>query len=101
MLFSLLLALAPYQGARAPEPATLTRQTITAESTGAGSRIIRAGKAIPPPNMDGRLDDPAWANATVATDFTQNYPRGGTSATRRTEARVVFSGDAVYVGMRA
>jgi hypothetical protein len=101
MLFSLLLVLAPYQGARAPEPAAFTRQPVTAESSAAGSRIIRAGKATPPPNLDGRLDDPAWANATVATDFTQNYPRGGTPATRRTEARVVFSGDAVYVGMRA
>jgi hypothetical protein len=78
----------------APVPAAV-------ESGGTTARIVTAAHALTAPVLDGRLDDPVWASAPVATDFTQNYPHGGSPATRRTEARVVFVGDAIYVGMRA
>ena len=74
---------------------------VAVQSGGTAARIVTAAHAVTAPILDGRLDDPVWASATVATDFTQNYPHGGTPATRRTEARVVFVGDAIYVGMRA
>lgn len=51
-------------------------------------------------HLDGRLDEPAWATAPSATDFTQSWPRGGDPATFRTEARVVLDTDALYVGIR-
>src|ERR1041384_2897290 len=51
------------------------------------------------PVIDGRLSEPAWQNAPVATGFTQNTPHGGAPATERTEARVFYDDDAIYVGM--
>lgn len=52
------------------------------------------------PHVDGRLDEPVWALAQVATDFVQNRPNPGKPGTRSTEARVLYTSDAVYVGMR-
>ncbi|HJQ10904.1 MAG TPA: DUF5916 domain-containing protein [Gemmatimonadaceae bacterium] len=101
MLFFLLLCV-PQQVANTDSsvPAAV-RPRVVAESSAAGLRVLRGRKETAAPVLDGRLDDPAWANASVATDFTQNYPQGGVPATRRTEARVLFAGDAIYVGMRA
>lgn len=75
----------------------------SATSSPAGPRVLRAGRLTgsPPPVLDGRLDDPAWTGVPVATDFTQNYPLDGRPATDRTEARVLFTDDAVYVALRA
>ena len=53
-----------------------------------------------PPTIDGRLDEAAWLSAPVATGFVQQRPRPGAPATERTEARVLYDGDAVYIGMR-
>jgi hypothetical protein len=50
--------------------------------------------------LDGNLDEPAWAAAEPATDFTQSWPREGEPATFRSEARVLLGADALYVGIR-
>ena len=51
-------------------------------------------------SLDGRLDDAAWASAPPATGFVQFQPEAGAEASERTEARVLYSESAVYVGMR-
>ena len=53
-----------------------------------------------PPTIDGRLDDPAWAQATPATDFSTIQPNPGVLASRRTEVRVLYDDEAVYVAFR-
>ncbi|MEO0559125.1 MAG: DUF5916 domain-containing protein [Bacteroidota bacterium] len=50
--------------------------------------------------LDGRLDEPAWSTAPVATGFIQFDPQAGAEATERTEARVLVGAASVYVGMR-
>ncbi|MDH3223823.1 MAG: carbohydrate binding family 9 domain-containing protein, partial [Gemmatimonadota bacterium] len=55
----------------------------------------------PPPTLDGRLDDPQWSGVAVATDFVQFEPTEGAAPTERTEARVLYGPDALYVAMRA
>jgi hypothetical protein len=50
--------------------------------------------------IDGRLDDAAWVDAPVVRDFTQRVPNTGAPATERTEARVLYDDEAVYVAMR-
>jgi hypothetical protein len=50
--------------------------------------------------VDGKLDEAAWAQAVPATDFVQQRPNVGAAATERTEARVLFDAEAVYVAMR-
>jgi len=98
-LFVLLLG---QQRVSEPDPLKLHSQApVPAESSATGMRVLRGAKALDAPRIDGRLDDPVWATAPLATDFTQNYPQGGVPATRRTEARVIFVGDALYVGIRA
>jgi hypothetical protein len=50
--------------------------------------------------IDGKLDEPIWQTAPVATDFRQNQPKEGEPATQRTEVRFAFDGAAIYVGAR-
>ncbi len=52
-----------------------------------------------PITLDGRLDEPAWQRAVPATDFTQQTPQTGAPSSERTEVRVVFSSDALYLGV--
>ena len=59
-------------------------------------------RAAPAKSMkiDGRLDEEAWQNAQVGSDFTQRYPDPGLPATMRTEVRVLYDAEAMYVGAR-
>jgi hypothetical protein len=63
-------------------------------------RSVRARRADAPIVVDGRLTDAAWRSADVATEFVQQRPTPGAGATQRTEARVAFDAQAVYVSMR-
>ena len=49
-------------------------------------------------DLDGRLDDIAWAAATPITDFTQQEPVEGGEPTERTEIRVTYDADNLYIG---
>ncbi len=48
--------------------------------------------------LDGRLDEPVWQDATPITDFTQQNPVEGGEPSERTEIRVVFDEDHLYIG---
>ena len=88
MLFCILLLCAPQQLVNADLSLLAAMQPkIAAESSAVGLRVLIGKKETATPRLDGRLDDPVWTAAAVATDFTQNYPQGGVPATRRTEAR--------------
>jgi hypothetical protein len=50
--------------------------------------------------IDGHLDEPAWHAAAPAADFRQLQPAEGALATERTELRILFDDDALYVGAR-
>jgi hypothetical protein len=52
-------------------------------------------------SVDGRLDEPEWAQAARLTDFTQYEPVEGRPAQERTEVLVFYSSDAIYFGVRA
>jgi hypothetical protein len=87
---ALLLALgaAPAGAARMPRP----------EPTPAPA--LEALRATGPVSVDGRLDDPAWASVTPFADFTQRDPEEGQPASERTELRLLYDDDALYVGAR-
>jgi hypothetical protein len=51
--------------------------------------------------LDGDLNDPAWSQATVIDSFLQRDPLEGAPGTLRTEARVAFDANAIYVAVRA
>lgn len=63
--------------------------------------VARASRATTPPRIDGRLDDEAWRGAAPLGQFTQRDPVWGGPATEPTEARVLFTDDALYIGVRA
>lgn len=52
----------------------------------------------PPPRIDGNLDDLAWKDAQVATDFIQNFPGFGLPASQKTEVKIIYDDAAIYVG---
>ncbi|RPJ64747.1 MAG: hypothetical protein EHM24_22145, partial [Acidobacteria bacterium] len=60
-------------------------------------RAVRASQALV---VDGRLDDEAWAAAVAASGFRQRDPQEGAPATERTEVRVLYDAEAIYVGIR-
>jgi hypothetical protein len=53
-----------------------------------------------PIHLDGRLDERAWAAARPASQFYQTAPHEGEPATERTEVRIAYDEDALYVGAR-
>lgn len=52
-------------------------------------------------DVDGRLSEAVWDSAPVLTGFTQFDPVEGVPATQRTEARLLVTDDALYVGIKA
>src|SRR3982751_669867 len=61
------------------------------------TRVVRSTGTI---HVDGRLDESTWAEARPATQFYQTAPHEGDPATERTEVRIAFDDDAVYIGAR-
>jgi hypothetical protein len=51
-------------------------------------------------DIDGKLNEPAWAAAVPSGDFTESYPKVGGKPRDPTEVRVLFDDDALYVGVR-
>ena len=60
-------------------------------------RTAKAVRTALPPRIDGRLEDAMWATAEPFTDFIQNEPRDGQPASERTEVRVLFDNEALYI----
>ena len=51
--------------------------------------------------LDGRLSEPFWGRAVPIDDFKQREPLEGVAATERTEVRVAWDDDNLYVGVYA
>jgi hypothetical protein len=60
---------------------------------------LAASHTFAPLRVDGVLDEPEWAEAAVARDFTQAEPTQGNPATEPTEVRVLFDGRFLYFGV--
>ncbi len=90
-----------------PSPALLHAQQLdktTAPVTDgqpAPRPTLQAHRLTTPPTLDGFLDEPDWTDASVATGFTVFEPNEGATPAQRTEARVLFGDEAVFVGIRA
>lgn len=48
--------------------------------------------------LDGRLDDAVWARITPISDFRMQEPVEGGAPSERTEIRVAYDGDYLYIG---
>ncbi|MSR36083.1 MAG: hypothetical protein EXR95_05480 [Gemmatimonadetes bacterium] len=59
---------------------------------------LRAVRISAPITLDGRLDEAVWASAPAAGDFVQAFPETGRPATQRTEVRVLYDDEQLYIG---
>jgi hypothetical protein len=100
VLAAVLLACAvwPRAGAAQTAQSTGTPSTRTADTQPYRVRAERVtSKQI---TIDGRLDEAVWATADSASPLIQFRPHPGVPASERTVARVLYDGDALYVGAR-
>ena len=51
-------------------------------------------------SVDGKLDEAQWALAPVINQFKQRDPHQGAEPTERTEVRVIYDDQALYIGAR-
>ncbi|MEP7344368.1 MAG: DUF5916 domain-containing protein, partial [Gemmatimonadaceae bacterium] len=59
---------------------------------------VRATRTPRPITVDGKLDEAEWALAEPMTDFVQQLPRTGYPARFRTEARLLYDADHIWIG---
>lgn len=90
----------------------LEAQNGPSDSVGrAGARTARGALVIPAIDavrvaddaigIDGQADEPAWETAPLARDFVQFEPLEGAPSTERTEARVLYGDQALFVYLKA
>jgi hypothetical protein len=84
----------------ATDPAAGAAPTSNTDREG-NRRMLHAVRiAGASPVIDGRLDEEIWSRAEVADDFVQLRPESGARASEKTEARILFGEQAIYIGVR-
>jgi len=71
----------------------------TADSL-ASKRPVTAVRTAAPIVIDGQLNEPVWGNGNAATWFRQADPVEGAEPSQRTEVRMAYDDEALYVGAR-
>ena len=94
---ALLSSLAILAGPLAAQDILIDGEPHARAAAAPSLQAVRAAAAV---NIDGRLDEPAWADAPLARDFVQFRPDPGQPASERTEVRVLYTDDAVFIGAR-
>ena len=87
-------------GLAGPLAAQDSANGVETHARAAAAPALHAVRAPTLPRIDGRLDDDAWHEAPIARDFVQFRPDPGRPSSERTEVRVVYTDDAVYIGAR-
>lgn len=61
---------------------------------------LGGGHTDTPPTIDANLDEQAWQHAAVIDAFTQVDPVNNAPPTERTEVRLLYDADTLYLGVR-
>ncbi|MEO8532597.1 MAG: DUF5916 domain-containing protein [Flavobacterium sp.] len=63
-------------------------------------KILQAKPISQSISIDGKLDEPEWENAAIASDFVMFEPDNGKPIPeeRKTEIKVLYNNDALYIG---
>ena len=84
--------------------ASLAGTTLGAQSAGMRDHALRPVAVATPLTgritLDGSLDEAAWATAPAITALLQVDPDEGQPVSERTDVRIVYDGEALYVGAR-
>jgi hypothetical protein len=83
----------------AAQPAAAAQSAPDRAAAGA-ARVLHAVPRAGELRLDGRLDDPAWHEAALADGWVQRRPTAGEAPVQRSEARILYDRDALYVGIR-
>jgi hypothetical protein len=59
-----------------------------------------AARRASPIVLDGKLNEPAWSAAAPITEFKQVDPDEGKPASQRTEVRILYDDNALYIGAK-
>lgn len=62
---------------------------------------LSAVLAVTPPTIDGRLDDEVWRTAALIDGLQQKIPVAYGEPSQRTEVRVLYDADFLYIGVHA
>jgi hypothetical protein len=73
---------------------------VSADSLTPERPPVRAARLAAPVTVDGILSEAIWQNGNAVTDFKQRDPHEGASPSQRTEVRLAYDDDAIYVGAR-
>ena len=83
----------------------ISTQTAANGTASSPARVASAEAMSIPPGMsvqiDGVLEDAAWAKAPVINGFVVRDPNEGAAPTHPTDARVLFDATSLYVAIRA
>jgi hypothetical protein len=82
------------------EPTTAERRSQELSRQRSNVPYLRLLPTSVPPLVDGVLDDFCWQNAPVISEFTQVEPTEGAAPTERTEVRVRYDQDHLYIAVR-
>ena len=63
-------------------------------------KSMSAVRTATPPIIDGVLNDAVWSNAVVLSDFIQFDPYNLQAATVKTEVRVLYDNDYLYIAFQ-
>src|SRR5580765_2827160 len=91
--------------AAARDSASLAVNTAAASAPGHPSFIIdgskvRAVRLKGPVTVDGVLSEPVWHDGNAFTAMVQRDPVEGAAPSQRTEVRIAYDDEAIYVGAR-
>ena len=81
-------------------PATAQDQQLQNPPDGGAAVVVLEAEPVLPEmaiSLDGRVDEASWDRAIPITDFTQQEPVEGGVPSQRTEVRVLFDEDNIYI----
>jgi hypothetical protein len=90
-------------------PSLLSAQALASVTARADTAVINAPKAAPvyapatatritrPPVLDGRTDDPIWADARMIDQFLEYEPNEGAVPRFKTEVRITYDDKFLYI----
>jgi hypothetical protein len=84
----------------APLPVARSPAALSPAAPSPGALTVTAIRTDGPISLDGVLSEPVWQQGTPVTRFLQSDPYEGAPATERTEVRIAYDEDALYVGAR-
>jgi hypothetical protein len=81
-------------------PAAAQDQQLQNPAGGGAAAIMLEAEHVLPEmgiNLDGRVDETSWSRAVAITDFTQQEPVEGGVPSQKTEVRVMFDEENIYI----